>query len=429
MYLSSVKASAFSDRLALQCRHESAHRSVAGGALEPKRIMRCERSRWQRGPVGLAGSGFLATLQRRSVVELLSHSHAAANLDQFATALRSRSAPGIAGGRAGVPRGHLPRGQSWYGVRHLAAYGPGFLSVHPAHGAHYGRRLPVYLERLPANGSPEQHEEPGRLRPQTAAPQAPAQFSPQAVLALQRSAGNAAVGRALAREPAAAAAPAATTPGAGDWSTVWDSVLYIENGVPTANFFRQIGELGRIVPLFGAMSGAAADTIQLRPGPLRADVGVRGAVDARAPGVAGRDQHLQQRPRALQLLLMQLTQDVLAPSSGGTASPFTGGLNIALALLKLVVDTAQASVDSTHHDDGASGTRSRPGRRRRGTRRSSTRGWAWRSTTRRTSSATWSAWSSTGSTCSPPASATATRSTTSSASSTTSAESAARSST
>ena len=37
------------------------------------------------------------------------------------------------------------------------------------------------------------------------------------------------------------------------------------------------------------------------PGPLRAHVGVRGAVDARAPGVAGWDQHLQQRPRALHL--------------------------------------------------------------------------------------------------------------------------------
>ena len=165
------------------------------------------------------------------------------------------------------------------------------------------------------------------------------------MLALQRSAGNAAVGRALAREPAAAAAPPAATPGGGDWSTVWDSVLYIENGVPTANFFRQIGELGRIVPLVGAMSGAAADTIQMGQdlfGPTweyeapwtRALLALRGGINICNNGLG----HFT--------YVMQLTQDVLAPSTGGTASPFTGGLNIGLALLKLVVDTAQVSVDS-----------------------------------------------------------------------------------
>jgi hypothetical protein len=199
----------------------------------------------------------------------------------------------------------------------------------------------VYLERLPANGSPEPQPEPGRLRPQPA----PARLSPQSVLALQRTAGNAAVGRALAREPAAATAPAAAPAGGVDWATVWDSVLYIENGVPTANFFRQIGELGRIVPLIGAMSGAAADTIQMGQdlfGPTweyeapwtRGLLALRGAINICNNGLG----HFN--------YVMQLAQDVLAPASGGTASPFTGGLNIGLALLKLVIDTAQVSVDS-----------------------------------------------------------------------------------
>ena len=197
----------------------------------------------------------------------------------------------------------------------------------------------MYLERLPANPTPRHQEEPGRLP----AP-APARLSPQAVIALQRSAGNAAVSRALAREPAPVQAQA--TPSGDDWSHVWDSVVFLENGVPTANFFRQIGELGRIVPLFGGLSGAAADTITIGQdlfgptwqyeAPITHTLLVfRGVVNLLNNALG----HLN--------YVSQLTQDAVAPASGGTASPFTLAVNEVLALIKFLADVLQATVDST----------------------------------------------------------------------------------
>jgi hypothetical protein len=56
--------------------------------------------------------------------------------------------------------------------------------------------------------------------------------------------------------------PATVSPAPGSTAcTWWDVVTLSVDGMPTPDSFRQVGELGRVVPVFGMATGAAADTI------------------------------------------------------------------------------------------------------------------------------------------------------------------------
>ena len=195
------------------------------------------------------------------------------------------------------------------------------------------RRLP---RRTTGTASPSDRPRP----PASGSP-----LSPQAVMALQRSAGNAAVGRMLAREPAPAAAPPAAGSGV-DWAHVWDEVMFFENGVPTSDSFRLIGEVGRVVPVFGAFTGAAADSIAAHQdvfggtwkyeAPItRTLLAARGATNLLNNGLG----HLN--------YVSQLTQDTVALFSGFTGTWFTAGINEGLAISKLIVDGFQSGLDAT----------------------------------------------------------------------------------
>ena len=185
----------------------------------------------------------------------------------------------------------------------------------------------MYLDRVPVTEA----REPARQRP-------PAPASPHAVLALQRTVGNAAVARALAAANAPAAAPAV------DWEHIWEELLMAEDGMPTGNTLRLIGELGRAIPLLGAGTGLAADATaawQDLYGPHWAfEAPITHTLVAIRGGLNGLNNFWGHLNYAAQLI-----QDIAAGGTAGAAVPFTATVNEGLSLAKGIVDLGMATVD------------------------------------------------------------------------------------
>jgi hypothetical protein len=188
----------------------------------------------------------------------------------------------------------------------------------------------VYIDRLPVTEA----REPEQRR------STPPLTTPHAVLALQQTAGNAAVARALAAASAPAVTPAVV------WERIWDELLMAEDGMPTGNTLRLIGELGRAIPVLGAITGAAADGTgawQDLYGPHWAYeapwthtlVGIRGGLN----GLNNLWGHVNYAG--------QLIQDLVVAGSGGTAAPITGTVNMCLSFAKGLADLGMATVDGT----------------------------------------------------------------------------------
>jgi hypothetical protein len=189
----------------------------------------------------------------------------------------------------------------------------------------------MYRDRLPVTDDRE---------PEPRRPPASPLSTPHAVLALQRTAGNAAVARAIATANAPAAAPAI------DWEHIWEELLMAEDGMPTGNTLRLIGELGRAIPVLGAVTGAAADATgawQDLYGPhwayeapwTHALVGIRGGLN----GLNNLWGHVN--------YAAQLIQDLVVAGTGGTAAPATGTVNVCLSFAKGLADLGLATVDGT----------------------------------------------------------------------------------
>src|SRR5688500_5603092 len=165
-------------------------------------------------------------------------------------------------------------------------------------------------------------------------------------MALQRSAGNAAVGRLLAREPAPVAAPPAS---AGvDWLSVWDELMFTEDGMPTSGTWRMLGELARVVPFLGFYTGAGADALAIYQdltATWESDAPITHALMTLRGGV-----NLLNNGFGHFIYVSQIGQDLLlAPgaATSGTLTAFTASVNEVLAWIKVAIDTAQGGLDAT----------------------------------------------------------------------------------
>lgn len=187
----------------------------------------------------------------------------------------------------------------------------------------------MYLERLPVTREPEQRRR-----------EAPPPATPHAVLALQRTAGNAAVARAIAAANAPAAIPAT------GFEYLWEEFLMAEDGMPTLNTVRVIGELGRAIPGVGAITGLAADATgawqdlygdhwAYEAPWTHALIGIRGGLN----GLNNLWGHIN--------YAAQVIQDLLATGTAGAAAPATGTVNACLSFAKGLADLGMATVDGT----------------------------------------------------------------------------------